>query len=84
MLIANANRLIHHFENVVDVKLFTPAQIITIIETASIEIPDDTKLVMLRDKGGEMVETNLERLMNFKTTDMRKEIGGKKNDSYKS
>lgn len=84
MLIANANRLIHHFENVVDVKLFTPAQIITIIETASIEIPDDTKLVMLRDKGREMVETNLGRLMSFKTTDMRKEIGGKKNDSYKS
>ena len=76
MLIANANRLIHHFENVVDVKLFTPAQIITIIETASVEIPDDTKLVMLRDKGREMVETNLEKLMNFKTTDMRKEIGG--------
>lgn len=76
MLIANANKLKHHFENVVDVKLFTPAQIITIIETASIEIPDDTKLVMLRDKGREMVETNLERLMNFKTTDMRKEIGG--------
>ena len=76
MLIANANKLKHHFENVVDVKLFTPAQIITIIETASIEIPDDTKLIMLRDKGREMVETNLEKLMNFKTTDMRKEIGG--------
>lgn len=80
MLIANANKLKHHFENVVDVKLFTPAQIITIIETASIEIPDDTKLVMLRDKGRGMVETNLERLMNFKTTDMRKEIGGMTND----
>lgn len=77
MLIANASKLKHHFENVVDVKLFTPAQIITIIETASIEIPDDTKLVMIRDKGREMVETNLERLMNFKTTDMRKEIGGR-------
>ena len=76
MLIANANKLKHHFENVVDVKLFTPAQIITIIETASIEIPDDTKLIMLRDKGRKMVETNLEKLMNFKTTDMRKEIGG--------
>ena len=76
MKIANADKLIHHFESCVDVKLFTTAQIITIIETASIEIPDDTKLVMLRDKGREMVETNLEKLMNFKTTDMRKEIGG--------
>lgn len=80
MKIANADKLIHHFESCVDVKLFTPAQIITIIETASIEIPDDTKLVMLRDKGREMVETTLERLMNFKTTDMRKEIGGMTND----
>ena len=80
MKIANADKLIHHFESCVDVKLFTLAQIITIIETASIEIPDDTKLVMLRDKGREMVETTLERLMNFKTTDMRKEIGGMTND----
>lgn len=77
MKIANADKLIHHFESCVDVKLFTPAQIITIIETASVEIPDDTKLVMLRDKGSEMVETNLEKLMNFKTTDMRREIGGR-------
>lgn len=40
MKIANADKLIKHFENVVDVKLFTPAQIITIIENFTVEIPD--------------------------------------------
>lgn len=40
MNIANSDALIKHFQNVVDVKLFTPAQIITIIETFSKEIPD--------------------------------------------
>lgn len=41
MKIANADKLKHHFENVVDVKLFTPAQIITIIDTFSSEVPDN-------------------------------------------
>lgn len=40
MNIANSDKLIHHFQHVVDVKLFTPAQIITIIENFSVEIPD--------------------------------------------
>lgn len=40
MKIANADKLIKHFENVVDVHLFTPAQIITIINTFSVEVPD--------------------------------------------
>lgn len=40
MKIANADKLIKHFENVVDVHLFTPAQIITIIDTFSVEVPD--------------------------------------------
>ena len=40
MKIANADKLKQHFENVVDVKLFTPAQIITIIDTFSKEVPD--------------------------------------------
>lgn len=40
MNIANSDKLIHHFQHVVDVKLFTPAQIITIIENFTVEIPD--------------------------------------------
>lgn len=40
MKIANADKLKQHFENVVDVKLFTPAQIITIIDTFSAEIKE--------------------------------------------
>lgn len=40
MNIANSDALIKHFQNVVDVKLFTPAQIITIIENFTREIPD--------------------------------------------
>lgn len=38
MKIANADKLKEHFENVVDVKLFTPAQILTIIDTFSVEV----------------------------------------------
>lgn len=68
MRIANADKLIHHFENVVDVKLFTPEQILTIIDTFSIEIPDDTKMIMPRGAARNLVYINLERLMNFKTT----------------
>ena len=68
MKIANADKLIHHFENVVDVKLFTPAQIMTIIDTFSIDIPEDSKLVMPRHLGRQMVCDNIERIMSFKTT----------------
>ena len=39
MKIVRADRLKHHFENVVDVKLFTPAQICTIIDTFTEEFP---------------------------------------------
>lgn len=68
MLIANADRLKHHFENLADVKLFTAEQICTIIDTFSIEIPEDTKMILPRDKAKDVVYTNLERLMSFKTT----------------
>ena len=66
MKIANAEALKHHFENLVDVKLFTPAQILTIIDTFSITIPEGTKLVMTRSEGREMVKENLEDLLNRK------------------
>lgn len=39
MKIVKVDKLKHHFENVVDVKLFTPAQICTIIDTFTEEIP---------------------------------------------
>ena len=65
MLIANANRLIHHFETVVDVKLFTPAEIITIIETCSCEIPEGDKLVFSRE-GNDIIVTNITQATKFK------------------
>ena len=40
MKIANADKLKKHFENVVDVKLFTVAEICTIIDTFSSEVPE--------------------------------------------
>lgn len=39
MKIVRADKLKHHFENVVDVKLFTPAEICTIIDTFTEEVP---------------------------------------------
>lgn len=68
MKITNADRLKHHFENLVDVKLFTPEQILTIIDTFSIEIPENTKMILPRGEAKDVVYTNLERLMSFKTT----------------
>lgn len=46
MKIANADKLIHHFENVVDVKLFTVPEIVTIIKTFSIEVPEDEAITI--------------------------------------
>ena len=40
MRIADADGLIKHFENVVDVKFFTPANVITIIKTFSGEVEE--------------------------------------------
>lgn len=40
MKIANADKLKHHFEHVVMVKLFTVPEILTIIDTFSEEIPE--------------------------------------------
>ena len=62
MKIANADKLIHHFENTVDVKLFTVSQIVTIIENFSVEIPEGTELIMPRKKAQDMILDNLEML----------------------
>ena len=61
MKIANADKLKHHFENVVDVKLFTPAQICTIIDSFSIEIPEEAQIVMPRHLGRKMIYKQLEK-----------------------
>ena len=44
MKIADADRLIKHFEGVVDVKLFTVPEIITIINSFSIDINEDNQI----------------------------------------
>lgn len=46
MKIANADKLIHHFENTVDVKLFTVPEIVTIIKSFSVEVPEDKAITV--------------------------------------
>ena len=65
MKIANADKLIHHFENTVDVKLFTVPEIVTIINTFSIEFPEDARVIMPRHMGQQMVYDNMAKLMNI-------------------
>ena len=62
MKIINADKLIHHFENTVDVKLFTIPEIVTIIKSFSIEIPEGTELIMPREKAQDMILDNLKLL----------------------
>lgn len=73
MKIANADKLIHHFENVVDVKLFTPAQICTIIDTFSVEINEDSNVVIPRHLGMKHVDEMQEFLKKIRDL---KSIGG--------
>lgn len=51
MRIANADKLKEHFEHVVMVKLFTVPEILTIIDTFSVEINEDSTVVMPRHLG---------------------------------
>ena len=46
MKIANADKLIHHFESCVDVKLFTAPEIVTIIKSFSVEVPEDEAITI--------------------------------------
>ena len=62
MKIANSDKLIHHFENVVDVKLFTVPEIVTIVKSFSVEIPEGTELIMPRKKAQDMILDNLKLL----------------------
>ena len=68
MLITDGDRLKNHFKTVVDVKHFTPEEICTIIDTFSIDIPEDAQIVMTRNMGHEMVYNTLKKMMSFKTT----------------
>ena len=72
MLIADADKLKKHFETVVDVHLFTVPQILTIIDTFSIDIPDGTKMILPRGEAKDVVYTNLARIMSFNSTDSKK------------
>lgn len=67
MRVCNAETLKKHFENLVDVKLFTPANIITIIDTFSVEIPDCTQIIYPgRGRAARETRENLLKLMNRK------------------
>lgn len=61
MKIANADRLIHHFETVVDVHLFTVPEIITIIERFSSVIPSDRELVFSQEENKDIIITDLDQ-----------------------
>lgn len=58
MKIANADKLKKHFENVVDVKLFTVPEICTIIDTFSIDV-NDGDLYEFGHDGDAPIMTNL-------------------------
>ena len=58
MKIANADKLKQHFENVVDVKLFTVPNILTIIDTFSIDV-NDGDLYEFGHDGDAPIMTNL-------------------------
>lgn len=58
MKIANADKLKKHFESVVDVKLFTVPNILTIIDTFSVEV-NDGDLYEFGHNGSATTMTNL-------------------------
>ena len=58
MRIADADGLIKHFENVVDVKFFTPANVITIIKTFSGEV-EEGHAYTFRSEDGKTIITDL-------------------------
>ena len=63
MKIANSDKLIHHFESCVDVKLFTVPEIVTIVKSFSVEIPEETDIIMMpRKKYQDVILDNLKLL----------------------
>ena len=75
MLITNGDRLKHHFENVVDVKLFTVPEIMTIIDTFSLDIPKETEMVIPANVN-DIVHMTLESFMDFKTSKISEAADG--------
>ena len=75
MLITNGDRLKHHFENVVDVKLFTVPEILTIIDTFSLDISKETEMVIPANDN-DIVHMTLESFMDFKTSKMSEAADG--------
>lgn len=73
MRIANADKLKEHFEHVVMVKTFTVPEILTIIDTFSVEINEDSTVVMPRHLG--MKQANEMQEFLKKILDL-KPIGG--------
>ena len=68
MLITNGDRLKHHFKNVVDVKHFTPEEICTIIDTFSIELPEESEMIIPGESKIPIVYPTIKMVMDFKTT----------------
>ena len=66
MKIANADKLIHHFENCVDVKLFTVPEIITIIESFSIKFDEEARIILPRRTNQIKVSDMIRKLFRFK------------------
>lgn len=75
MLITNGDRLKHHFENVVDVKLFTVPEILTIIDTFSLDISKETEMVIPANDN-DIVHMTLESFMDFKTSKISEAADG--------
>lgn len=68
MKLANADKLKYHFEHVVMVKLFTVPEILTIIDTFTLDFREGDKFVFHTDEDGTQIVTNLsekERLENM-------------------
>lgn len=66
MKIANADKLIHHFENTVDVKLFTVPEIVTIIKSFSIEFDEEARIILPRRTNQIKVSDMIRKLFRFK------------------
>ena len=67
MLITNGDRLKHHFQTTIAVKLFTVPEILTIINTFSVDIPKETEMV-IPVNDNDIVHVTLESFMDFKTS----------------
>lgn len=66
MKIANADKLIHHFEHTVMVKNFTVPEIVTIIESFSIEFDEEARIILPRRTNQIKVSDMIRKLFRFK------------------